>query len=102
MTKHEQSAVPLLKSMPCEECTRPPDDCWCREYTAACEIAEHARQSADGIASLKHIDDKSRAELASQTADAIDNALYDVGARLDDRAFLMACGAVCAAKAVVP
>jgi hypothetical protein len=83
---------PFLKTMPCDECLTVEDECYCGAYRVACEVAEYARESAAGIRGLRHITDQSRGELAAQTADAIDNALYDVGARLDDRAFLLACG----------
>lgn len=99
------SDKPLLKSLPCEDCRGnkyidgdPPDyrcvesptgDYECRDVQAAMRIAKYAHIMAYVIACEP--DHGIRFSLASDIADALDGALYDVWAKLDKAAFMDAC-----------
>jgi len=87
---------PFIAELPCASCrTR---DCetvaGCDAYSRACELSGYAVEAATLIRKLRRITDEDRAELAQRTADNIADALDNVGARLDDSAFMHACGAV--------
>ena len=63
------------------------------DVMAAEELSQAARAFAETIASrCRHVPDASRREMAEYIADAIGNALYDVGSELDQRAFIVLCG----------
>ena len=59
---------------------------------AAIELVDVARTIALLLASkCRHVPDDSRREMAEYICDAIDNALQDVGGRLDGAVFLALC-----------
>jgi len=59
---------------------------------AAVELVDVARTIALLLASkCRHVPDDSRREMAEYICDAIDNALQDVGGRLDGAVFLALC-----------
>jgi len=100
------SDKPMLKSLPCETCPcnqyipgEPPDqlceasptgDFECDDLLASMRIAGYAREIAAMLAGESDI--AVRFALASDIASALDNACYDVGAKLDKEAFMSACG----------
>ena len=62
------------------------------DTVATGELADFARTIALLLASkCRHVPDDSRREMAEYISDAIDNALQDVGGRLDGAVFLALC-----------
>lgn len=60
---------------------------------AAIQLSDFARQTAANLATqCRHVPDKSRRELAAYIADGLDNALYDIGGRLDINVFMHLAG----------
>lgn len=100
------SDKPLLWSLPCEDCHGnkyidgdPPDyrcvesptgDHECSDLLASMRIAGYAREIAALLEGESDI--ALKFSLASDIASALDNACYDVGAKLDKEAFMSACG----------
>ena len=63
-----------------------------RDRMAAEELADLARTIADLLArKCRHVPDSSRREMAEYIADALANAMIDVGGRLDGAAFVGLC-----------
>ena len=59
---------------------------------AAEDLADFARTVAELLASkCRHVPNDSRREMAAYICDAIANALYDIGGRLDGAVFLALC-----------
>lgn len=86
----------MMKAWPCAACDAANAVEWgwcpCRSKDAAEALIDLAHTTAEAIATMRHIDDRSRAELAGSTCDAFANALDDVGAELHIDVFMAACG----------
>ena len=77
----------LLKQSPCEGCEDfESDRCWCRKYEAASAIISVAIDTIESLRkypSFRKVPAFVRSQLAVELADSLDNALYELGARLD-------------------
>ena len=103
------TAVDLLRSDPCTDCEsnvkvwdEPPystcrqsqyGDHECVRYFAAYDLEQLALSVADDLANhCRHVEAGAKKELAEAIAEAIDEALFAVGARFDVGAFLKVAG----------
>jgi hypothetical protein len=81
----------LLKKSPCDECEDADSaKCWCEKYEAADLIIDLAIESIRALRFGGKSDKLPRRlhdELVITLADAYDNALYELGARLDTTEF---------------
>jgi len=81
----------LLKQSPCDECEDADSDkCWCEKYEAANIVIDLAVESIRALrrgGSADKLPQRLRDELVITLADAYDNALYEIGARLDTTEF---------------
>ena len=69
-----------------------PQSAGAEDTMAAEELADFARTVAELLASkCRHVPDSSRREMAEYICDAVQNALHDIGGRLDGFAFLALC-----------
>ena len=69
-----------------------PQSAGAEDTMAAEDLADFARTVAELIAQkCRHVPDDSRREMAVCICDALANALYDIGGRLDGAVFLALC-----------
>jgi hypothetical protein len=79
--------TPLLKQSPCDDCADVESaKCWCKKYEAADGIISVAVDTIESLRTydgMKKVPAFVRHELILDLAAAFDNALYELGARLD-------------------
>jgi len=79
--------IALLAKSPCDDCAdHDSDKCWCKKYEAADGIIAVAVDTIEALrtnAGMKKVPAFVRHELVVDLADTFDNALYELGARLD-------------------
>lgn len=69
------------------------EDITCPKCLAEMQLADFARSVAKLLAeSIRHVPAKSRSELAEYVRDGIDNALHDIGGRINGDTFMALAG----------
>lgn len=83
---------PFLEVSPCRACTAAPAECYCGRLLSTVEVVNTAIATATAVRRMRHVSPGARREIAHGCADTFGTAIEEHGAKLDTRAFVIACG----------